>query len=119
MRVNGIDSDSDFVFGRGKASYKTKSPAIAQNVLTRLRSFTNDWFLDTESGIPWLELIGTKGNLDAIKQAISGTVLQTLGVITISRLDVIEDRKNRAIKIYLTYNDVFNNNIVQSLEILP
>ena len=119
MRVAGIDSDSDFVFGRGKSSYKTKSSAIQQNVVTRLQSFTNDWFLDTEAGIPWLELIGTKGNLDAIKQVIAGTVLETLGVLTISRLDVVEDRKKRALKIYLTYNDVFNNNVSVPLEILP
>ena len=34
MKVAGITSDGDWMFGRGKASYKSKSEAIRQNVLT-------------------------------------------------------------------------------------
>jgi len=54
MRVSGLDSNRDWRFGKGRAVYKRNADAIAQNILTRLRSFLGDWYLDTEIGIDWL-----------------------------------------------------------------
>ena len=67
MSVSKIDKNRDWNFGRGLANYITGSEEIAQNVATRLRSFVNDWFLDTEQNIDWFVLLGTRGTEKQIK----------------------------------------------------
>jgi len=119
MRVAGITSEGDWIFGRNKASYKTKSKAISQNVVTRLRSFKNDWFLDVEAGIDWVDILSSKGNTGEIKIAVEKSVLQTVGVKSISKLEIEEDRKNRAISIIINYNDVFDVEMYEEIKILP
>ena len=119
MRVAGIDGNGDFIFGRGKASYKTKSNAIAQNVVTRLRLFTDDWYLDVDSGISWIELLGTRGNSSRIQRAIEKSVLQTDGVKAISRLEIEEDTETRGISIVLEYTDIFGIDTSEVVEIIP
>jgi len=119
MRVAGITSGGDFIFGRGKASYKTKSGAIAQNVVTRLRLFTDDWYLDVDSGISWIEMLGTRGNSDRIQRAIEKSVLQTDGVKSISRLEIEKNSEDRSISIILEYNDIFGTEVSEVVDIAP
>jgi len=119
MKVAGITSEGDFIFGRSLASYKTKSDAIAQNVVTRLRLFTDDWYLDVDSGIPWIELLGTRGNSDRIRREVEKSVLQTDGVKSISKLEITEDSENRGLSIELEYNDVFDLDVSEIVYIFP
>ena len=119
MEVAGITSEGDFIFGRSLASYKTKSDAIAQNVVTRLRLFTDDWYLDVDSGIPWIELLGTRGNSDRIRREVEKSVLQTDGVKSISKLEITTDSENRGLSIELEYNDVFDLDVSEIVYIFP
>ena len=119
MRVAGIDGTGDWIFGRHKASYKTNSNAIAQNVVTRLRLFLDDWYLDVDSGIPWIELLGTRGNETMIQRNIEKAVLQTEGVKSISRLEVETNKNSRSISVILEYNDVFDAEVSEVVDILP
>ncbi len=80
MRVAGIDSTGDWQFGRGRASYRIRSNMILQNVVTNLKCLVNDWFLDTEYGIDWYYLLGTKGTQDQIIRSVSAMTLATFGV---------------------------------------
>lgn len=119
MKVAGINSSGDFLFGRGRNSYKTKSNAIAQNVVTRLRLFTDDWYLDVDSGIEWVELLGTRGNTDRIRRAIEKSVLQTDGVKSISRIEIEQNAEDRSISVILEYNDVFDVEVSEVVDISP
>ena len=71
MRVSGLDNDLDWRFGKGRAVYKRNADAIAQNILTRLRSFLGDWYLDTEIGIDWLTLLGNLGTEKRILRSLN------------------------------------------------
>lgn len=115
MTVSGLDSNNDFVFGKGKASYKMQSKAVLQNIQTRLKSFTDDWFLDTENGIDWITLLGSKGNQDRIEREIQKTILQTDGVVAIISFDVTVSDRNLSVKI--KYIDVYSSIIDELLEI--
>lgn len=119
MKVAGINSSGDWLFGHGRNSYKTKSNAIAQNVVTRLRLFTDDWYLDVDSGIEWVELLGTRGNTDRIRRAIEKSVLQTDGVKSISRIEIEQNAKDRSISVILEYNDVFDVEVSEVVDISP
>ena len=80
MRVSRITSDNDWTFGRGKANYAKKADAVHQKVKTRLQSFKNDWVLDTNAGIDWIELLGRKGTQYTIKSEVERIILGTVGV---------------------------------------
>jgi hypothetical protein len=117
MRVSGLDVSGDWRFGKGKAVYKRDSKAIAQNVTTRLKSFTDDWFLDIQHGQPWFDLLGTLNNDKRISQAVERAVLQTEGVIRIDKLRIVKRDKNRHVTIALEYTDVFNATNTDKIEL--
>jgi hypothetical protein len=117
MQVSGLDKDLDWRFGKGRAVYKRDSAAIAQNVLTRLRSFRNDWYLNTEAGIDWIQLLGNIGTEKRIIRAVESAVLQTDGVISIQRLGIIRRNTNRGVTIELQYTDVYKIQDLQTLEL--
>lgn len=118
MSVAGITKDGDWIFGRGKASYKTKSDEIRQRVVTRLRLFTNDWFLDITAGNPWIELFGSKNSQDKILRTIERSVILTEGVRSLDSLEIIEIT-NREAQIRFSYTDVFNNQFNEQVELQP
>ena len=107
MRVAGTTSNGDWIFGRGKASYKTRSEAIRQNVVTGLRPFTNDWFLNLDHGNPWIELFGSKASEDKILRTVEKSVTLTEGVRRLDSLELISTTDRKAV-IHLTYTDIFN-----------
>ena len=116
MRVSGLDKNLDWRFGKGRAVYKTNAKAIAQNVQTRLRSFREDWYLDVDAGVNWIELLGNLGTEKRIIRAVESTVLQTEGVISIQELKIIGRDSNRGVKIRIRYTDVFGASNPQTLE---
>ena len=119
MRVRTIDSDNDWTFGKGRANYITGSRAIAQNVKTRLQSFANDWFLNIDAGVDWVSLLGNLSTRPRILRAVERTVLQTGGVLSIQRLQVLGKDANRGIRVEVLYTDVFGveNTIQTGVEI--
>jgi len=117
MQVSGLDKNLDWRFGKGRAVYNRDSKAIAQNVLTRLRSFRGDWYLNVTFGINWIELLGNLGTENRLLRAVESTVLQTEGVISIQRLGIIQRNVNRGVTIELQYTDVFTQQDLQTLEL--
>ena len=111
MRVRTITAQGDWTFGKGRANYITGSKAIAQNVKTRLRSFVGDWYLDIDHGIDWLNLLGNRNTERRIIRAVERQVLQTEGVLSVARIEVVKRNRNRGITIEVEYTDVFNQQI--------
>jgi hypothetical protein len=115
MRVSGLDSDGDWRFGKGKAVYLRRSEAIRQNVVTRLRSFTDDWFLDTTAGLPWFELLGHRETERRILREVEAVVLATGGVRAIERLRMTPPGRDRAATIEIDVVDIFDERFTESL----
>ena len=107
MRVRRLDKNHDWTFGQGFANYAGQSEAIAQNVQTRLWSFTNDWFLDLYHGLPWLEQMGRNVNLSNWEIRIKRHVLQTDGVAKITEYDTNLDPDTRRLQIVIGYQDIY------------
>ena len=119
MRVSGLTATGDWRFGRGRAVYLRRSEAIRQNVRTRLRSFTDDWFLNVDAGLPWIEMLGTRGNTNRVLREIERVVLTTEGVRTIDRLDLVSVDEHRGANIEITITDIFNEQSTDALQVLP
>ncbi len=107
MRVRRLDNNHDWTFGQGFANYAAQSEAIAQNVQTRLWSFTQDWFLDLDHGLPWLEQMGRNVNLSDWEIRIKRHVLQTDGVVKITEYKANLDTDTRRLQIVISYQDIY------------
>ena len=118
MRVSRITSGNDWTFGRGRANYAIKANAVHQKVKTRLQCFVNDWVLDTDFGIDWIELLGRKGTQSTIKSEVERMILGTVGVAKIENLDIEIDRNLRSATINATIVDIYSEKFAISLEIV-
>ena len=117
MSVAGLSSSGDWRFGKGQASYLRKSDEIRQNTVTRLRSFTNDWFIDTKAGLPWIDLFGDKNPEARALREIERVVLSTPGVRIIEVLRVTNIDNERAATIELSVVDIFDERFDETVSI--
>lgn len=117
MRVSGLDEDGDWRFGRGLAVYISRSDAVRQNVVTRLRSFRTDFFLDVDANIDWIDLLGRKGTREEILRAVERVTLSTDGVTTINQLDIDVKTSTRKATIMLTFGTIFDESITEEITI--
>ena len=62
MRVRKLDKNQDWTFGNSQNNYINKKEALKQNVVTRIKSCKNDWFLDSEANSGWWDNLGIKQN---------------------------------------------------------
>lgn len=108
MIVSRITSGNDWTFGRGRADYLRRSAAIAQTVKTRLRSFTQDWFLDTTANIDWIGLLSVRNSERQIRREIERVTLATEGVARVDELTVRLDAHKRAATYSLRYTDIYD-----------
>jgi hypothetical protein len=76
MKVRGLDSQGDFLFGKGLNDYKVETDAISQILKTRLQMFLGDCFFAIDQGIDWFGILGTKRQTE-LKLAIASTILNT------------------------------------------
>ena len=90
MKVRRLDTNNDWTFGNGQANYLKDNDAVLQNVATRLKSFKNDWFLDSDAHIDWFNILGSKENKQTILNEVERVVLQTEGVMKINSLELVE-----------------------------
>lgn len=86
MRFRGIDTNGDWVFGKGRNSYLTGNEALMMNIKTRLLEFVNDCFWDMDKGIDWWTLLGGK-DLKKILVDVQRTILRSYQVKRIVNLD--------------------------------
>lgn len=81
MKYRKLDANDDYSFGKGKADFLANSPeTVAQAVVTRLRLWRGEWFLDKTEGTPYNPSILGKHTLDSYDLAIRERILGTQGV---------------------------------------
>lgn len=80
----------------GNLAMVSGAEAVGQHARQRLKTFENEWFLDSSAGVPWLsELLG-KGFDPALAEAVvKAELLDTDGVTGISSFSVGYNRTKR------------------------
>jgi len=114
MTVRALDSNGDWTFGRSKAQLLSRSDEVAQNVVTRIKSFKDDWFLDIEAEIDWFTILGIKNNEQAIVDEISRVVLETEYVKRLVSVEVLSN-VNRNATIQVEYVDIWDNKFLKEI----
>lgn len=115
MRFRNVDENGDWVFGKGRNSYLTSTSALMMNIKTRLLSFLNDCFFDTEAGIDWWNLLGGKDQ-KAILASIQRVVLRSSNVKKI--IDMQYRLTGRNFSIQLTVEFANGEILTDTVEVL-
>ena len=114
MKIRAIDENSDFMFGKGRSSYKDNAEAIGENIQTRLMSFLSDCFFDQNAGINWIELLGKKNGEKELILACKNVILQSYGVVKVNSISWIED-DNRQLSLRFDIDTIFSASFIQTL----
>src|SRR6516225_7250685 len=81
LRVRKMTSDGDYIWGHQQNDFWLNAPdGVAQAVLTRLRLFVGEWYLDVTDGTPWTTQVLDKYTQDQYDAAIRDRILGTPGV---------------------------------------
>jgi hypothetical protein len=108
MRVRRLDDNGDYVFGGGQGSFHHDNPeGVAQEIMTRLRLMTGEWFADLTEGTNWLGgVLGerTQGTRDAI---VRDRILETQGVLSIDRWFSAVDPNTREWTVAMTVTTIY------------
>lgn len=74
MIYRRLDANDDYVFGSNRQAFLSETDAVAQAVYTRLKLLLEEWWEDTEDGLPLFQsILGARTNKG--KQAID-TIIQ-------------------------------------------
>ena len=117
MIVSRLDKNGDWSFGKSLDNYATNDEAIAQNVVTRIKSFKNNWFLDIDANIDWIDILGVKNNKEQITNEISRVVKSTYGVKNLVSIEVVSV-ENRNAKIRVEFETIYNKKFLETIGII-
>lgn len=111
-----MTADGDYTFGQGNANFLVDSPeCVGQSVLTRLRLWVGEWFLDVTEGTPWTTeilsalLYNTKPLLD---MAIRTRVLLTPGVLEIVSYESTVNPATRDLTVNMTLSTRYGEAVI-------
>lgn len=100
MRVRQMDASGDMTFGQGSRNFLINSPAaVAQACLTRLKLWTNEWFIDLAQGTPYFPEVLGERTQSLYDNAIQQRILGTPGVIGIASYQSSLDGTTRQLTI--------------------
>lgn len=108
MRYRKLDDAGDMVFGHGSDDYYIdRAEAVAQAVMTRLRLWRGEWYLDTDEGTPYLQEIFGRGTESTAVRALRLRVLETEGVTDIVSINATNDPETRKAVFQITVNTIY------------
>lgn len=96
--------------GYGLSDFADDAESVAQRVKTRLLLLKEEWFLDTDAGVPYLQEIMVKpANLPLAEAVIKRTILETDGVTEIRSFSLQLNRNTRRLDVQATVVTEFEN----------
>jgi hypothetical protein len=114
MIIRKVDTENDWLFGKGSSDYARDEAAIAENIKTRLLSWLNDCFYAMTDGIDYQQLMD-KGQQANLLLAIKSTILASEGVVAINSVTAELDVK-RNLDIEYNIDTIYSQNFINSIE---
>ena len=110
-----LDENHDLIIDNFDLQLTNDSQIVAQRIKQELLTLKGEWFLDSELGIPYMDILGSKNQLETAKAALTRHIMQVEGVKEIIAFDMLEDRDQRLAGFRIEIRDIFNNFVEVSL----
>lgn len=108
MIYRQLDRNGDFTFGSGLSNYlQNSTDTVVQAVITRLKLWAGEWFIDTTEGTPYMSGILGKYTQETADQLIKMRISETDGVVSIDSYQVIYDGNDRSYSISATITTIY------------
>ena len=123
MSTLAIDSDNDLYFTKGRLaiiSSDNSDNEILQRIRIRLRFFKDEWFLNSEHGLPYFDdILGTKNiSINVIESIFREQILDIEGVREIVESSTDYDGTNRQLSYKFSAVSINNTVITDNLIVL-
>ena len=116
MRYRALTSSGDYSFGHGQANMLINSPeAVAQAVMTRLKLFTGEYFVDLLEGTPYVPGVLGRHTAETYDAVFRERILATEGVTELVSYESELDRDTRRLGVYAEINTVYGRAAVQGV----
>jgi hypothetical protein len=107
--------NNDYTFGLGPQNFLVNSPStVAQAVLTSLKLFQGEWFLNLNAGVPWNTQVLGYGTQAIYDSAIRAAILGVQGVLSIASYASSLNTKTRLLTVAATINTAFGKTSVNT-----
>lgn len=111
-----LDENGDMRFGAQQEDFFRDVPeAPAQAVLTRLRLWLGEWFIDVTEGTPYQQAILGKHTSRTVEPAIRKRILETEGVTSIESFSISTDPDNRQVSASAIVNTLYGTANTQGI----
>lgn len=108
MTYRKLDENGDYTFGGNANSFYRDVPeAVAQSVITRLRLWENEWFLDIAEGMPYIGGVLGKYTRDDVDAIVKERILNTEGVIEITEYSSSFNPDLRKFSVAVTISTIY------------
>ena len=100
MTVRKLDADGDLALGLQEFLTGYTAEEVAQNVVTRLKFFLGEWFLDVTDGTDWFGSVLGKGSVLASRESvIRRRILLTPGCAGMTAFSLTTDITTRQLTV--------------------
>lgn len=100
MRVRQMTASGDMTFGQGSGNFLVNTPAaVAQACMTRLKLWTNEWFLDLTAGTPYSNQVLGEHTQSLYDAVIQQRILETPGMVGLASYQSNLDGTTRVLTI--------------------
>lgn len=100
MRYRRLNPVGDMTFGSSQNNFLRDIPeAVAQAVVTRLKLWLGEWFLDVAEGTPYVQAVLGKYTAQTLGPAMRQRILETRDVTGIVEFDFQIDPNERSVSI--------------------
>ena len=97
MRYRQLTADGDMAFGHQQIDFHRNTPeAVAQAILTRLKLWLGEWFIDQTEGTPYAQAVLGKHTQTSVAHALRSRILGTPNVTELTNFELHTDVNQRA-----------------------
>jgi len=117
MKYRKLDADGDYIFGGSLNDFHHDTPeGVGQAVLTRLKLWSGEWFIDTQDGTPYLTGVIGKYTKDTYDQLMQMRILGTQGVTQITAYSSNLNADTRHLTIQASIDTIYGQTTITTAQ---
>lgn len=116
MKYRKLDENGDSKFGNGNLDFLKDSPeTVGQAVLTRLRLWSGEWFLNTDDGTAYQAGVLGKNDQATADSVMRERILETQGVSGITAFSSSVNRDLRTYSVSATIDTIYGQTQINEI----